>query len=645
LHVLNNVIQNFVPLTHICEKRRRYPKHVIKLQSHKKRVWRLYRKNTSLENKNRYLSVSKQTKDAIHQHYLSQERSILTSKNNGLFYRFVNKRLKNVKDLCVSHEEESALATEFNTYFSSVFTNDNNFTPVFTKRSDNKMSDIVAFDNTSIITAINKLNPKFSSGPDGLCPYFLKQIRYSIVLPLSKIFEISYQTGKLPKIWSQAIVIPIFKKGDPSSVKNYRPISLCSVPCKIMESIINDKITVFLKTHNLIHKNQHGFMKNKSCSTQLVKCKNIWSKFLDSHIPTDIIYIDFSKAFDSVVHSKLLEKLKAYSFGNKLLNWINSFLKNRSQIVKVGHSFSNPLPVTSGVPQGSVLGPTLFSIYVNDLCDIGSTSHIMLFADDVKIFNTSLNHDTLQTDLEKVCRWSEDWQLSIAKDKCNAFYLGTKNPKHKYQLCGNDISETSVVRDLGVHFTNNLSSAAQCQAITNKASRICNLIHKAFFSRNTNLLVKAFVTYVRPILEYASVVWNPYQLCDINEVEKVQRKFSKRILPNEPYSQRLKILGLERLEMRRIHADLCFAFNLLKTDPAEFEYYFQFSDILATRSRNSKKLFLKHVKLDCMKHDFSIRTVPLWNHLEESVVTSNTVKTFRYKLKDYDFQNFLKGRV
>lgn len=537
----------------------------------------------------------------------------------------------------------------FNDFFASVFTQDNGI--LKSDKTSPKAKDFpdLIFSPDIIVKVLSKLKPTYSVGPDGFCAYFIKQIRSAIAIPLASIFETSFRTGILPKIWLEAIVIPIHKKGNPHSVENYRPISLCSVICKVMETIVNDTLTHFLTENKLIDKNQYGFMKNKSCASQLLHCKNIWTKNLDDRKPIDIIYIDFCKAFDSVVHSKLLLKLKHLGISKTLLTWITSFLSNRKQKVKIQDTLSDYQSVISGVPQGSVLGPTLFLIYINDLTDNIKNSQIYLFADDAKIFNYSENSHLLQTDLDILHKWAQSWQLKINYDKCASLYLGHKNPKHNYTFEDIIIPNTGPsVKDLGIYISQNLSSSIHCLNTASKASRIAALIRKTFVSKNVTLMAKAFTTYVRPILEYSSIVWSPHLIGDINRIENVQRQFTKKILwknKNFSYSERLQFLNLERLETRRIKFDLLFAYKIIREKSIPFSDYFELAPTRGTRSQNDLKLYIRKANLDCRKYEFANRVAEIWNTLPQNIVDSKTSTNFKKLLTNFDLENFLKGRA
>ena len=274
------------------------------------------------------------------------------------------------------------------------------------------------------------------------------------------------------------------RAADPNP-QNYRPISLTSICCKMLERIIRDAVVEHLESRGLLTKDQHGFREKRSCVTQLLEVMEIWGNLLDKGIAWDSIYMDFAKAFDRVPHNRLLTKARSLGLTGKLLGWIANFLSNRKQRVVLGKGSSKWTKVTSGIPQGSVLGPILFIIFINDLPKRIS-SHIKIFADDTKIFKairsfSDINH--IQSDINKLVQWSLKWQLYFNNDKCKVIHYGTNNPKHKYKIGNKALGSDTEEKDLGITFDNQLSFSAHIRQICAKAnSRVGTIIKKLYIS-------------------------------------------------------------------------------------------------------------------------------------------------------------------
>ena len=291
--------------------------------------------------------------------------------------------------------------------------------------------------------------------------------------------------------------MPVHKKGSITDPVNYRPISLTSSACKVLEAIVKDRILEHLNANNLLSPQQFGFLTKRSTCTQLLECTRDWNKSVASKTQTDIIYLDFAKAFDSVTFSKLIIKLEYYGITGLTLLWIKDFLHLRKQQVKVGNSLSSNVAVTSGVPQGSVLGPILFLVYINDLHIEASSVSVKIFADDVKTYTTISNlnsHCSLQSCIDKIAAWGDAWQLTLSPTKCAVLSIGPTLIPPMYKINGVSIPIVENFLDLGVKIDQNLNFESHISDICSKARQRSALILKCFQSRDKKLLINAFIT-------------------------------------------------------------------------------------------------------------------------------------------------------
>ena len=326
-------------------------------------------------------------------------------------------------------------------------------------------------------------------------------------------------------------------------------------------------------------------------------------------------------------HPKLLHKLASYGICGKLLNWISSFLNGRVQRVRVGTSLSSICLVTSGVPQGSVLGPILFNLYINDITDsLNCFTSSKIFADDLKIyteFNTNTQPIHLQTHLDLILEWSLTWQLKISQSKCNILFIGHHKIRPSFSISSSEITVSEYVTDLGVTIDPKLNFNSHIGGMVSKAKQRCALIHRCFLSRCSSNLIRAYKTYVRPLVEYAPQVWSPHTKSLLSLVEGVQRSFTKRLpgLNSSTYAQRLTNLQLQSLEHRRIICDLVMTFNIIHGFTAlNFDDFFSFSTNLSSRGHPFKLNFPLFTNNNYKKHFFSSRIVPIWNALPINLV-------------------------
>ena len=286
---------------------------------------------------------------------------------------------------------------------------------------------------------LKKLNPHRAAGPDQIKPIVLQTLHKELAPILQVIFQRSINQGKLPNIWKDANVSPVFKKGDKSEPSNYRPIFLTCLLCKVLEHTVASSLSRHFTDLNILYELQHRFRERRSCETQLIMLVDELSKNMQMGKQTDLILLDFSKAFDKVAHEKLLQKLHFYGIWGDTLKWIKGFLDNRKQSVVINGINSDSIPVSSGVSQGFVLGPILFLAYINDLPE-QVQSKVRLFADDKAMYQaiSSLSDaNILQDDLSKLEQWEKSWDMNFRPAKCQVLHVTrTKTPiPSKYFHC------------------------------------------------------------------------------------------------------------------------------------------------------------------------------------------------------------------
>ena len=334
------------------------------------------------------------------------------------------------------------MAENLNEYFSSVFTREYISTlPVLETKFEGRESDYLGqlIINPKMVAMKIRDMKDNKSGVGGIPVKLLLEIVEQISIPLATVFNLSLEEGIVRLEWKEANIIPLFKKGSRNKSENYRPVSLKSVICKLLERLIKDHMVDFLVKTKLINPSQHEFLiKARSCLTNILCFLEDVTKWVDEGSPVDIIYLDFLKAFDKVPHQRLLLELKALDIGNGMINWIEKWLIDRRQRVVVDGEISNWKSVLSGVPHGSILGPILFLIYTNDLDD-DITSKVLKFADDTEVFRkikSDADRQHLQDDLNKLIEWSEKWHMLFKFGKCKCLHTGHGNEDAQYTMGG-----------------------------------------------------------------------------------------------------------------------------------------------------------------------------------------------------------------
>jgi hypothetical protein len=604
-----------------------------------------------------YAKARNQARRACRQAVKNYEKEIVNSvkSNPKAFYAYTKSKLHTQENVANLEDSEGRWANTdkekaemLNSFFSSVFTHENKTDiPELEKpKLESTLTDI-DISEEKVVNILNKLDITKSQGPDEIHPRVLREMAEEMAGPLACIFRISLETGKLPVQWKQANVTPLFKKGSKKKPGNYRPVSLTSIPCKIMEKIIREEIFQHVEKNKLLVKCQHGFVSNRSCVTNLLGVLDDWTNFLDNGDSVDAIYLDFAKAFDTVPHIRLLHKLENYGVSGRVSEWIRDFLSNRQQRVKVNGTLSDWTRVISGVPQGSVLGPVLFVLFINDLPDTVE-SLCSMYADDTKIYNrvnTSDDHKVLQKDLDTLVEWAQKWQMKFNAGKCKVLQLGQRQQNFKYEMeAANgesvEIETTSCEKDLGIMIDNELKFSKHVETQVNKANKILGMIRRSFEHMDAPTMKTLFCSLVRPHLEFANAVWSPKYIKDKNLIESVLRRATKCVpgLSDLEYEERLRRMKVPSMNYRRIRGDLI---EMYKYTNGLYDTKEPFERHVNSRTRgHSHKLFKERCNTSVRQNFFTNRVFETWNLLRNEIVTAPSINSFKNSI-DKCFQDVM----
>lgn len=610
----------------------------------KKRLWRKAKSGSCMED---YREADKLVKNLIRSAKRGFEKK-LANANGGSsrpFYSYVKRRTKSKPAIGPLLDKDrktisdnKGMADLLNGFFSSVFTREDLQTIPVAEQMQTTNLERIAVTEKMVRDKIKNLKPFSAAGPDGIGPQLLQELREELVPALVVIFRHSLKTGQVPSDWRQANVTPIFKKGRKSEPGNYRPVSLTSVCCRILETIIRDIMMQHLLRNNLLNDSQHGFMPQKSCCTNLLEFFETVTSVIDQGEPFDAIFLDFAKAFDKVPKERLLEKLKAHGVRGEPLAWIRSWLTNRQQRVVINGECSDWEEVLSGVPQGSVLGPPLFTVYINDVDGVAKFIQLMKkFADDTKMGQTATPEgvEKLQQALDKLCEWAQQWGMQFNVQKCKVMHFGFNNNRQEYSMNGHKLESTEEERDIGVSVAKNLKPSGQCKKAARTAQTVLSQLTRAFHYRDRHVFVRLYIQYVRPHLEFSSPAWSPWLAGDKEVLEKVQKRAIRMVsgLRADSYEGRLSELGLTTLEERRHQADMVQTYKIVTSkDRVNSETWFKSVTVTGRATRSAAdplNLRPQASRLDVRRNFFSQRVIEDWNSIPAQIKQAKSVQSFK----------------
>ena len=574
LNILQSAMYRYIPRKRIYKNNNPawFNKRLSNLKNKKNKIYKKYRadkQNPNLESS--YFKIANEFEvlnKFLHRGYLNSIENDLKS-NSKFFWTYINKKRKTTGfPKCMSFNNESSEDTSkickwFESYFKSVYSN----TTANPLNRMNMNTPIVEISNINVTDsdvelALLSLDSNVKLGPDGIAPIVLKNCSLSLSLPLCVIFNKSLSLGQFLSQWKVSEILPTYKSGCKQDITNYRPISKLLIIPKLFEKIVCDKVSPIV--NNFLSDDQHGFRPGLSTTTNLAVFSNLVNLNLNSNCQTDVIYTDFSKAFDKVNHSILLDKLESFGINANLLLWFCSYLVGRSQYVRFNNTMSDLFNVTSGVPQGSHLGPVLFNIFINDLPSVIKYSNCLLFADDLKLLRKICDpsdSQLLQHDIDSVSDWCRNNLLDLNIKKCNFVSFTRSNTLIPFQYNINcfPLESLEMVKDLGIIFDKKFSFKEHISHIFSKSMRLLGFIKRNSLEfRDPSTIKSLYVSLVRPYLEYCSIIWNPSLKVDIVKLERVQKNFTRFLffklnwrIEKPPYYTRCCLFDICSLERRR----------------------------------------------------------------------------------------------
>lgn len=454
------------------------------------------------------------------------------------------------------------------------------------------------------------------------------------------MFNISLSTGLLPASWKKANIVPVFKSGEHEKANNYRPISLLTNISKVLERVVYNRMYAFLKSNNLLSLWQSGFRDSDNTVYQLIRMYNDWTFTLDKHQSTGVIFLDLRKAFDRVWHQGLLSKLHNYGFQGSLHTWLTNYLTGRQQRVVINGQYSEWKTITAGVPQGSILGPLMFLVYINDLPEVIS-SNTNMFADDTSIYCTGDTLDgitrELQTSLTSLEKWFNEWGLEVNATKTKVMYITNKKEVCNLPLKMNQtvLEAVNTHKHLGVILSNNLKWSAHIDHVKSKTNKMLGLLQASSYNMPRSFLLTAYKSIIRPSLEYASPLWAGLGVDDTKRLDSIQYRacmIATRAMKCSSSEKLRQDVQVDTLSQRRDAAALCVLHRMVNDEAPPHLISLKpeiLGDIHHRDTRGSCKLKIPKTRLVTTERSFIPRTLGLWNSMPISLTKITDLSKFK----------------
>jgi len=611
-----------------------------RLRLMKRKMLRMFRKfklTKNDQNWERYKNQRNEYQQALDKAEEDYNRSLTDSlkdsKNSKAWWRTVKHLLgkgsyrslppMELNDTYLTNNQDKASA--FNDFFlshSNIDTSNARLPP------DNFIEEKLAsidISHQDVLDQLRCIDPSKATGPDGISPKLLFEAGHTIVPSLTKLFNMCLSSCTVPQMWKYANVLPLYKKGDRSNINNYRPVSLLSCTSKLLERIIFKYLYNFIRDNKILTPHQSGFQSGDSTTHQLAYLYHVFSQALDVKKDVRIVFCDISKAFDRVWHEGLLFKLQKIGIGGNLLSFLKHYLTNRYQKVVVEGQSSEPGLIKAGVPQGSVLGPLLFLIYINDLPD-NLVTNIKLFADDTSLYieveDPEQSAEIMNSDLQTIKSWADQWLVNFSASKTKLMTCSFRNTNHPNIMFDNVLlTETKSNKHLGLTLCSNLNWSEHIRSILNSVSPMADVLKKLKYNLDRDSLEKIYFSFIRPKLEYGCHIWDNCFNIDANLLEDFQWNMARIVTgARRGTSHDLinKELNWPSLADRRKGTKLKNFIKIINKDAPEYLQSLiphKIGDI-RPQSRHSADFYPVKARTETFKNSFIPSAIKLYNSLD-----------------------------
>jgi hypothetical protein len=649
-----------------------YNGYLRRLRRNKERAFKTYKQNKSKESREHFKDTSKNYFSEINrikQEYDEKKHSDLavnTNRNSKIWWSLLKEVTygnNNLRDSIppIQHNGEfitsdKTKADVFNAHFLSMSTiDDSNTAPIINRRItlDNDLCDI-NISEQEVHDQLVSLDICKSYGPDGIPPKLLKEGGRPLSKILCKLFSLSLLKCQFPLNWKQANVTPVHKKNNKNDISNYRPISLLCTTSKVFEKIIFKHIYNHLKDNYVLTDFQSGFLPGRSTTTQLIDVYHTLCQSIDNEKEVRVVFLDIKKAFDRVWHKGLICKLHQAGISGNLLSWLESYLKNRQQRVVINGQSSQWGDIPAGVPQGSVLGPLLFLLYINDIVHEIQNCNIRLFADDTCLFIEVNNRDEaanyINEDLERIQRWSKKWLVSFSPEKTKSLIVSHKNDRHlnpPITFNNTVVSEVNSHTYLGLKFSYNLKWNEHIEHISTKAAQRLNMMLPLKYKIDRKTLETIYTTLVRPVMEYSIVVWGGTYDTSLAKLEQINVN-AMRIITGATSNSNVAKLYLETsLNSIADRRDVAILTMFYKIKHGLAPNYLQElipperNQIVHYALRHNNNIEPPFARLETLKRSFILYAIRLWNMLPIDTRNINQIKEFKRSISKSENKNIL----